>query len=127
MILSPASYKVLCLGILSLHLQKSCGRGHCMAPILWLERPQAGMLLALQSLPLANQGTHVTAWWHLQMLCAVLPITQDYELSREAFLSFRSWFCKSDLAFFHNFSSKVCLCFYTQAIPSAMHLYLLML
>lgn len=86
--LSPASYEVLCLGTLSLHLQKSCARGHCTAVTLRLEWPQEGMLLALQSLPLGNQGTHVTAWWHLQMLCAALPITPDYELSKEAFLSF---------------------------------------
>lgn len=89
----------------------------------WL---QGGMLLALQSLPLGNQQTHVTAWWHPQMLCAALPITPGYELSKETFLSFQSSFCKLDLTFFHKFSLKVWLWFYTPSVPSAIHLYLLM-
>lgn len=41
---------------------------------------QEGTLLPLQSLPLGNQGTHVTAWWYSQMLCAALPIAPDFEL-----------------------------------------------
>lgn len=59
MVLGPAPYKVLCLGTLSLHLQKNCARGHCMATMLQLEQPPEGMLLALQSLLWGNQGTHV--------------------------------------------------------------------
>lgn len=122
----PAPYKVQCLSTFSLHLQKSRARGHSMAALLPLEQLQEGLLPPLQSLPLGNQETHVTAWWHSQMPCAALPITPDYELSKEAFLSFRSCFCKSDLLFFHEFSSKAWLCFYAQSIPSATHLYLLM-
>lgn len=55
-----------------------CERGHCTAAILQLERSQEGMLLALQSLPLGNQGTHVTTWWHPQMPHAALTITPYY-------------------------------------------------
>lgn len=55
-----------------------CERGLCTAAILQLERSQEGMLLALQSLPLGNQGTHVTTWWHPQMPHAALTITPYY-------------------------------------------------
>lgn len=54
--LSPASYEVLCLGALSLHLQKSCAKGHCTAAILWLEQPQEGVLLACSPCPWAIKG-----------------------------------------------------------------------
>lgn len=55
-------------------------QGHCMAVILQLHQLKEGTLLPGQSWPLGNQGTHVTAWWHPQMLCAALLITPDYEV-----------------------------------------------
>lgn len=41
---------------------------------------EGGDTAASAVLPLGNQGTHATAWWHPQMLSAALPITPDYEL-----------------------------------------------
>lgn len=94
---------------------------HCTAVILQLDQLKEGTLLPVQSLPLDNQETHVTAWWHPQMLCAA---HQLHQIMRWGFKSFWSCFCRSEPALLHQFSSEVWLCFYTQS--SAMCLHLLM-
>lgn len=36
-----------------------------------------GAAAGIAVLALGQHGTHVTAWWHPQMLCAAWPITWD--------------------------------------------------
>lgn len=107
-----------CLGTRSLHLQKSCASG--VQPVLLLEQPQS-RLLVLQCLPLEKQAKHVTAQ------CGGLPVTQDCELSEEAFLGFQNCFCNSDLAFFPHFFFKGVDMLYALPILFATHLYLIMM
>lgn len=51
---------------------KELGQGHSMAGVA-----AGGAAAGIAVLALGQQGTHVTAWWHPQMLCAAWPITWD--------------------------------------------------